>query len=305
MFKIVLVATDMSEACDAAVSTALEIVKQNNGRLQVLHVLESASAVNRNVIKHFNTGEEIACTDEYKEAVKKELDKKIAEACQTQFNWEIRVTTGFPWEQILKWAKEARVDLIVMGPHADRAKENGVLRTGGTIGSTIEGVIMRERCPVMVVNRPMSKERLKFKRVMVSTDFSKSCTYALRFAIKLAQKHGSKIYLFHMLPVPPSSRYSQADYEADLHSLGKRLEALSEEIPCGIDGEYKVWGGALPHLEIEKYAAKKDIDLLVMGSHTKEKEGKWYVGSAVERVSLRSICPVMVITDPQALLSAE
>jgi nucleotide-binding universal stress UspA family protein len=66
-----------------------------------------------------------------------------------------------------------------------------------------------------------------------------------------------------------------------------------------------VWGGALPHLEIEKYAEKQDVDLIVMGSHTKTKEGKWYVGSVVERVSFRSICPVIVVTDPKALLGKQ
>ena len=58
-------------------------------------------------------------------------------------------------------------------------------------------------------------------------------------------------------------------------------------------------------MEIEKYAEQNDVDLIVMGSHTKEKSGKWYVGSAVERVSLRSICPVIVVTDPKALLSMD
>jgi nucleotide-binding universal stress UspA family protein len=173
------------------------------------------------------------------------------------------------------------------------------------MGSTIEGVIKRERCPVMIVNRSLSKERLKFKKVMMSTDFSTSCDQALRFAIKFAQKHDSKLFIFHMLPVPPSPEYSQADYEAELHALEKKLATLCEEIPHGIDYEYGVRGGALPHLEIEKYAEQHDVDLIVMGSHTKEKEGKWYVGSAVERVSLRSICPVIVVTDPKALLSMD
>jgi nucleotide-binding universal stress UspA family protein len=107
----------------------------------------------------------------------------------------------------------------VLGPHTRKAEEKGVARTSGTIGSTIEGVIMCERSPVMIVNRAISGERLKFKKVVVSTDFSKSCAHALQFAIKFAQKHGSKFYIFHMLPVPPSPRYSQADYEVDLHSL--------------------------------------------------------------------------------------
>ena len=305
MFKKILVATDMLEACDAAVLTALEIAKQNNGKFYILHVLESASTIYRQFVKHFKTGEEIVSDEEYEETVKKEIEKKCAGALKPYGKYEIMVTAGFPWEEILKWARQNKADLIVLGPHSGRAEEKGVTRTSGPIGSTIEGVIMRERCPVMIVNRAMSKERLKFKKVMVSTDFSKSCAHAFRFAIKFAQKHGSQLFIFHMLPVAPSPEYSQADYEADLRTIEKKLEALCEEIPIGIDSEYGVWGGALPHLEIEKYAEQNDVDLIVMGSHTKENEGKWYVGSAVERVSLRSICPVIVVTDPKALLSMD
>jgi hypothetical protein len=39
MFERVLTATDMLEACDAAVVIALEIAKKDQGRLFVLHVL--------------------------------------------------------------------------------------------------------------------------------------------------------------------------------------------------------------------------------------------------------------------------
>jgi len=77
MFKKLLVATDMLEACDAAVITALEIAKQNNGKLQILHVLESSSTIYRNFVKHFRTGEEIVSTDEYEESVKKRNRKKV------------------------------------------------------------------------------------------------------------------------------------------------------------------------------------------------------------------------------------
>ena len=42
-----------------------------------------------------------------------------------------------------------------------------------------------------------------------------------------------------------------------------------------------------------------------MGSHTKEKTGKWYPGSVVEQVSCRSFCPVAVVTDPEVLLPWE
>jgi nucleotide-binding universal stress UspA family protein len=296
MFEKVLVATDMLEACDAAVLTALGIAQQNKGKLYVLHVLESASTIYRKFVKHFITGAELVCTEEYQKTVKEKIDKKIAIAREADVNYEITVSTGFPWEEIIKLARKRRVDLIILGPHAGMAAEKGVVRTAGTIGSTIEGVIKRERCPVMIVNRVISKGSLEFKRIVVSIDFSKSCRYALQFAIRYAQKYNSKLFIFHMLPIPPFSQYSQADYEADIGTVEKKLRALCEEIPNGVDREYKVWGGVLPHLEIEKYAENEDADLIIMGSHTKENDGKWYVGSAVERLSLRSLCPVIVVT---------
>ena len=61
----------------------------------------------------------------------------------------------------------------------------------------------------------------------------------------------------------------------------------------------------MPHLEILKYAEKKDADVIAMGSHTKEKAGKWYAGSVVERVGFRSKCPAVVVTDPEVLLPWE
>jgi nucleotide-binding universal stress UspA family protein len=82
----------------------------------------------------------------------------------------------------------------------------------------------------------------------------------------------------------------------------KQLSALCKEIPKGIAHEHGICGGDRPHLEILKYAEKNSVDLIVMGSHTKQKSGKWYVGSAVEKVSSLSKCPVVVITDPKVLL---
>jgi nucleotide-binding universal stress UspA family protein len=303
MFKRVLAATDMLEACDAAVLTALEIAKQNDGKLEIIHVLESDSTIYRNFVKHYKTGEEVASDREYIRKVKKALKAKCDDALVPFNSYEITVTAGFPWEVILKLSRKNRADLIVLGPHSRKFADKGVDRTSGYIGSTIEGVIMRERCPVMIVNRVMSKERLKFKKVMMSTDFSKSCAYAFRFAQKFALKHRAKLFLFHMLPVPSSTKSSQADIDKDMHSLGQKLRELCKEIPNQLDFEFKVSVGSLPYMEIEKYADNKNVDLIVMGSHTKEKGERWYVGSAVERVSSRSNRPVIVVTDPRALLS--
>ncbi|RLB84488.1 MAG: universal stress protein [Deltaproteobacteria bacterium] len=305
MFTSVLAAIDRVSVLDATVLTAARIAEQNNGKLHIIHVLESASRKNRRLIKHFKTGEEIVTGAEYEKAVTEEIKKVYDDILKSYGNYEIRVTPGFPWEEILRWSRQITTDLIVLGPHSTRAEEKGVVRVVGKIGSTVEGVIMRENCPVMIVNPSIQKQGLAFKRILVGIDFSRSCECALCFAVKLGQAYGSKLLSFHMIPVPPLPKYSKDDYEADRDAGEQRLREFCHKFLQGTDHEYSVRGGALPHLEILKYAEKKDADLIVMGSHTKEKTGKWYAGSVVERVSFRSRCAVVVVTDPEVLLPWE
>ncbi|MGE0084577.1 MAG: universal stress protein [Desulfococcaceae bacterium] len=303
MFKKILAATDLPKVCDAPVLSAARIAERNMAELRILHVLESASAENRHLVRHFETGKEIIADAAYEALVRKEIEKSCAGILTTQAACSISVTTGFPWEEIVRLARETSADLIVLGPHSGRAEEKGVVRVRGKIGSTVEGVLMRESCPLLIVNKTIPEHMLGFQHILACIDFSKSCECALYFGIKMAAEYGSKLSLFHMIPVPPYPKYSSENYEADLENAKKKLRQFCrEEIPAGTQHEYHVWGGALPHQEILKCAEKIKADLIIMGSHTKETAGKWYAGSAVERVSFRSEIPVMAVTDPDALL---
>jgi len=298
MFEKILSATDLVESADAPVTAAQVIAKHNNGRLHLLHVLESSSSQNRHLVKHFKTGAEFESNPHYEQEVLEALRRTYPNQPDAQGDLDIRVATGYPFEEILAWSREIDADLIVMGSHSGRAQEKGVVRVKGKVGSTAEGVIINAGCPVMIVNQHLPIERLQFKKLILAMDFSASCMHAFRFVLKLARTCDSKIFAYNMLPVPPTSQYTQAMYDSDLKAAQQKLEALCCEIPPEIESECKVWGGVHPHLEILKYAARKDADTIVMGSHTKDTNGKWYVGSAVERVSYRATCPVIVVTDP-------
>ena len=298
MFEKILSATDLVESVDASATAAQAIAKYNNGKLHLLHVLESSSLQNRHLVKHFKTGEEFESNPNYEQEILETLRRAYMNHPEAQRDVEIRVATGYPFEEILAWSHKIDADLIVMGSHSSRAQEKGVVRVKGKVGSTAEGVIINAGCPVMIVNQHLPLERLQFKKLVLAMDFSPSCMHAFRFALELARTCGSKIFAYNMQPVPPSSQYTQAMYDKDLKTAQKRLDALCCEIPPEIEAECKVWGGVFPHLEILKYAARQNADIIVMGSHTKDTNGKWYVGSAVERVSYRAECPVIVITSP-------
>lgn len=81
MYDRILTTTDMLYACDARVVRPLEIAKQNQGKLFVMHVVEPSYFTECSLlesVKDFKTGKEIAFTQEYQGTVKAELDKKCA-----------------------------------------------------------------------------------------------------------------------------------------------------------------------------------------------------------------------------------
>ena len=136
MFDKVLAATDIVTVHDAPILTAARIAEQNNAKLHIIHVLESASTDNRYLIKHFKTGEEIVTGVKYEETVKEEINKIYTDVLKPFGNYEISVTPGFPWEEIIRWAREVNTDLIVIGPHSTSAEEKGVVRVAGKSGKT-------------------------------------------------------------------------------------------------------------------------------------------------------------------------
>ena len=301
MFRKILTATGIPGACEPALITALELAKQNQGRLFILHVMEATyrhECGPQEAVKDFRTGEGVAPTHEYKEAVKEELNKKCGDALKPFGNYEINAVEGRPGVEIRRWARKVGADLIVLGPHIEREEGNEL--DGSPRYNTVEEVIMHITSPVMIVNSFFPKERLQFQNILVGIDFSKSCEYACQFAIKLAQRYGSKLFLFHMIRLQPSGS-TKKDLENEISASQKHLKEFCK-IPQGVECEFHVWEGTQPSLEILKSAQEKKADLVVMGSYTKEIGEKPYIGSAVEQVSAKCSCPVAVVTHPDAVL---
>ena len=302
MFSDILAATDLVQVVDPVVAAATRLAEQFRVKLHILHVLESGDTQNRRKVRHFITGQDIETSEAYEKQVADEIRAVYATVVHPSVGGDIRVVPGFPWEEILSWSRLLESGLIVMGPHSARAAEKGLVRVAGKIGSTVEGVVTRENCPVIIINSMVQLEAAEFRRILVGVDFSVSCECALSFAVQLAQRFHGRIVVFHMIPVSPYPKYFRENYEADLAATRQRLTDFCEPFFNGLPHEYAIWGGALPHQEILSCATKEQADLIVMGSHTKESQGKWYVGSVVERTSFRAACPVAVITDPRALM---
>ncbi len=303
MFNRILVASDIVDGLDPAVLTAARLARRQAGRLCLLHVMESASTTDRRLVRHYASGAEMPVDADYERSVVQALRRAYRDGPAADApDMTVQVATGFPWEVILRTSAALETDLIILGPHSSRLQAKGVVRVAGSVGSTVEHILTREPCPVMIVNRPADDDQLQFRKVLVAVDFSRSCECAVCFAVRLAAAFCSRLLLFHMIPVPPVPKYSRVAYARDTAHARRRLESFYQPYLGGLDHQILIRAGAMPHLGILKAAGENRADLIVMGSHTKESAGKWYPGSAVERVGFRADCPVVVITDPQVLI---
>jgi nucleotide-binding universal stress UspA family protein len=154
-----------------------------------------------------------------------------------------------------------------------------------------------------------------FKKILFATTASPACDHAARVAFDMAKRYNAKLMVFHVLGIP-SRGFSQAvkdvrtgeevtfneDYldwvkEEMKNTYAKQLETHKE---CTLDAI-----AGIPHTEILRFARKNNIDLIIMGSSTREEDKDNYshrniAGSTLQAVSKSARCPVLILGRPVA-----
>lgn len=139
-----------------------------------------------------------------------------------------------------------------------------------------------------------------FKRILVPTDVSDTSRKALIKAIQLAKQFNSEVELFHVTYTPQAYWGYTVSYGLviPLEQLEKRGEAALEAALTGIDvGDVplhkKHISGHPAAAIIEE--AKRDFDLIVMGSHGHGLITGAVLGSVTQRVLAHVHIPVLVV----------
>ncbi len=301
IFHNILAATATPHATDSAVMTAVRLARRQNARLKIVHAVPLLSALGHAGHAIANPAPEINRIDGFYGQKAQKLYALYAGHCPELRTDDILIAPGVAWEAVFRTAVDQGCDLIVVGPHSRHAEAMGVPKAGRFLGSTADGVIRQARCPVLIANRAFNSDLLEFTNIVVGVDFSSSCVSAICMAALIAKRYGSFVSTFHMLPIPPYPKYTHQALEADRMRLQKRLNTLCSRLLKGIGHQFFLKPGARPHEELLHFAQQFGADLIILGSHTKEKTGKWYAGSVVQKVTIGSECPVMVVNGLEAL----
>jgi nucleotide-binding universal stress UspA family protein len=143
-YKKVLFCTDFSENADYAFDFAYGIAKRDEGLLYILHIIPynsnqafAESFINTEDLKKIQKAVEEDIANNYKEHYIKKIENGL--------KFEIVTISGREDKEILTFAKQEHVDIIVMGTHGKTGIEHVFF------GSVAEKVLRHSPFPVFVI----------------------------------------------------------------------------------------------------------------------------------------------------------
>ena len=152
----------------------------------------------------------------------------------------------------------------------------------------------------------------KLKKILFATTSSAMCNDASKVAFRLAKKHNSKLYIFHVLGFPPHGFGSYVvDFKTGKHEyysleyikrVKKEIEnTYADKLKQLTDYEIETLAG-VPYREILRLARKEAVDLIIMGPHIKDAKGatlsRNQIGCTMKSVTQRARCPVIIVGRP-------
>ena len=212
MYNKMLVLLDGSKLAEVVFTYAQELSARLNLSLDLLHVCDSHEA------------EQLPMRQAYIEHMAEILQNKAAEIRSkiggtTQgkgVQAQGKIVVGYPAEEILKYADENNIDLIMLSTHG---------RSGIRIwdlGSVAEKVIHAAKVPIWLVPSELKEEiiwdKLPKRTIVIPLDGSKLSEIAIPHAINIAKQRGAQaeIVLVH---VESYTRYDMTFTKSQLKQI--------------------------------------------------------------------------------------
>ena len=138
----VLVPTDFSESARHALTYGTSFAREYEAELTLLHVVENLTVGYASDLFPVPMQEVFQEISGY---AKTELAKLGAQAREKNVSVVEHVAQGKPSAEIIRYAQETEIDMIVLGTHGKGMLDQALF------GSTTERVVRRGPCPVLTV----------------------------------------------------------------------------------------------------------------------------------------------------------
>ncbi len=310
MYKRMLVPLDGSELAEVVFTYAKELAARLGLDVTLLHVYspteQELAPMHRSYIER--AAEIVRLHSE--EVQKKSGIQPGSKEVETRGE----LAVGYPAEQILSYADENDIDLILMATHG----RSGIRRW--TIGSVADKVLRASKVPVWLVRAGIPEEvvydKWPRKTILVPLDGSELAESVLPHVEAVAKQRGAELVDVILLRVcePPiiSSDYPETimrlSWEEHVEQQMAWCKGASEKYLAGVEKRLKDVGLKVrsevlvgkppignPADEIIDYANRNPFNLIVMATHGRSGISRWAYGSVAAKVLLGVSSPLFLV----------
>jgi nucleotide-binding universal stress UspA family protein len=140
---------------------------------------------------------------------------------------------------------------------------------------------------------------LRLKSVLVATDLSPASMKPLYEALAIARHYEAKVYIAHVVSSVPYLMAGPGALELACEGASRELRQLQRDLLRdgsleGLDREFIIHNGTVWE-ELQVVILKKQVDLVVVGTHARRGIEKVLLGSVAEQVFRDASCPVLTV----------
>ena len=137
-----------------------------------------------------------------------------------------------------------------------------------------------------------------YEKILIATDGTDQNKTAIEEGLRIGRECGSIVYAAY---VKDTRRFDSAPTDAMMRDPWVVIEKQAEDalafvqtIAEGVHLETVILEGK-PDTEIVRFAAEKEIDLIVIGTHAKRGFERLLLGSVAEQVIRAATCKILIV----------
>ena len=271
IYKNILLAVNIYEDADLVIKPAIEFAKKNKAnQIKIITVIDCVGPFAPYIVESQHLLE--------KEA-KKTLEKLVSGVADIDIQCEVLI--GSPSIEIVSYAKQEKIDLIVIGSHGT----SGINLLLGCVANT---VLHKASCDVLTIrigdDVPVNDN---YQRLLVPTDLESDSCMIVEKAHELASIYNTQVDTVFVIPNDSSSLIT---YEVE------KVEATLDDFVTknNINGNKKVLVGNVAE-SIVNQAKENGNDLIIVGSHRRNAVGRFFLGSTANSILHQAKTDILVV----------
>ncbi len=143
------------------------------------------------------------------------------------------------------------------------------------------------------------RSRIALRRILLATDFSPCSERALHYALSVARRYDSMLYVAHVILPDPFQPMMMGTTMAPLsqavrHAEQEMAQLLISGMLRGVPHQVLLGQGAMWET-LSKMIHENDVDLVVVGTHGRTGVRKVVLGSVAEEIFRLAPCPVLSV----------